>query len=393
MKTRVPRSLLETLREIRSIAVQPALLLWSLYVLLFPIYVFKSGVPQPGDLLVLMLLPVTLWGWDGRLHRPSARALRALALFTLWVIVVNYTWAAILGKWGLFGKDTFILVPTFYLYNAAVFLVLLILYQRYGSQFLWLTLHLVLITAVLQVLISFVYSRSGEGRPTILFNNPNQLGFYGLLSASILTLGRKRLGFGATKSGIGILACVYLCLLSASKAATLGTLLLFAFAMISNPRAMLVTALLLSGSLLLGGPMMDVMRRTHSRATQVRHEEYSFFEQRGYDRITSHKEYWLLGAGEGGLSRFKDTSVIGDHELHSAAGTLFFCYGVVGTFMFLGFLWRVVEGASWSTALVLVPALAYSLAHQGLRFTLLWVLLGMFIGVRHHGQALRLRPQ
>ncbi|HTJ46697.1 MAG TPA: hypothetical protein VL463_31540 [Kofleriaceae bacterium] len=385
MQVAIPRGVGAMLVEARRVLREPALVLWCAYLVLFPFYVFKSGVPQPGDMLVIFMLPLAVRGWSSRLNRFAVRSLRALALFTGWVFFINYAYAIGMGRFGLFGKETFILVPIFYLYNAIVFFVVLVFYERYGARFLWLTLHVVLACACLQVVISFVLA-GAHGRGMLFFNNPNQLGFYALLSASILAYGRRRLGFGAVKAAVGLLACTYLTLLSASKAALLGTALLVAFTVFSNPRTLILATVASLALLFAGGPVADALDRAQARIDAQDQQQYGFLEQRGYDRITNHQEYWLLGAGEGGLDRFADTTVIGDHELHSAAGTIFFCYGIVGTSFFLFFLFRLVQGASIRNAIMLIPALSYSLAHQGMRFTLLWVLFGVFISLKHQSR-------
>jgi hypothetical protein len=377
----VPRTAREISAEIQRVLREPPLAIWALYIFLLPIYIFSSGLPQPGDLLILLLVPAALMRWTGRLARTSSRPLRALAGFLAWAVFLNYAWMIILGKFGFFGKDTFLLVPVFYLYNALILLSVLVLHQRYGDRFLWLTLNLVLITVVSQVLLSFVVG-GGSHRQTVMFNNPNQLGLYALLSANILAFGNRRLGFGTLKSSLGLMCCLYLALLSASKAALAGSAVLFAVCVLSNPRTILLVALLLVGLLSFPNPLTENMERSRARAAEK--QEMGFLDSRGYDRIWNHKEYWVMGAGEGGLSRFADTSVIGDHELHSSAGTLFFCYGLVGVVLFASFLLRVVEGTTVRNALLLAPALSYSLAHQGLRFTLFWILLGLFIGLKKH---------
>jgi len=107
----------------------------------------------------------------------------------------------------------------------------------------------------------------------------------------------------------------------------------------------------------------------------------SFLEERGYDRIWHNERYLLLGAGEGGLSRF-DTAYVKNMELHSSPGTLLFSYGVVGSILFLVFTWRVIRRARLLFMITLLPPLLYTGAHQGLRFTMLWVVLAIFMAVK-----------
>jgi hypothetical protein len=108
----------------------------------------------------------------------------------------------------------------------------------------------------------------------------------------------------------------------------------------------------------------------------------SFFEERGYDRIWRNQKYLLLGAGEGGLSRFDDTAYVKNMEIHSSAGTILFSYGIVGSILFLVFTWRVIRRARVRMMITLLPPLLYTGAHQGLRFTMLWVVLAVFVALK-----------
>ena len=361
---------------------RPALIVWCLFIASQPIYILDSGLPQPGDFLLLPLIPLALSGWNRRLSPESARPMRILMLFTGWVMLVNYAWALITGNFGLVGKDTYLLFPIYYVYNASVVFVALVLYHRYGTRFLSLTLRLVLMTVLLQVLLSFFFHGTRITRSSVLFNNPNQLGYFAMLSACMIALCQRRLRYSTLLSGIGLTACVYLALLSASKAGVGGTLLLLAVTVIANPRVLVAAAIAIGLVLAVGGKIEQAIDTTHTRMLENRRPQHTFFEQRGYDRILQHKEHLLLGAGEGGTSRFSDTTVIGTHEIHSSAGTVLFSYGIAGACLFLAFIVRVIQRASLRSALMLLPALAYTIAHQGLRFTSLWILIGLFICIK-----------
>jgi hypothetical protein len=50
--------------------------------------------------------------------------------------------------------------------------------------------------------------------------------------------------------------------------------------------------------------------------------------------------------------------------------------------VFLAFLLRVVEGASLRSMFMLIPALSYTIAHQGLRSTPVWILFGVFVCIK-----------
>ena len=379
VRFRIPVDLRGTLAQIRRILQDPRLMLWSLVVVLMPFYVFDSGLPQPADLLGLMLLFILIRRWNGKLRPSLARPLKSLIVFMLYVIGVNIAWSFLLLTFTLDAKEGFLVAPSFYIFNGLTFLAFLLMFQRYGELLLWLTARLVLISLLLQVALAFVVPRV-VGRSIVMFNNPNQLGYYALLSASIVLLGQRRLRLSTIQIVVGLAASSYLALLSASKAALasiagLGTLLL-----ISKLRTIVLMSLVFVVLLFTDNPFSKAMERAQMRIENDK--SMQFVDERGYDRILTHPEYCVLGAGEGAYNRFRETSMIGSHELHSSMGTLFFCYGIVGTILFCIFLWRTTSGSGLRAWIIVAGVFAYGMTHQGLRFRLVWVLLGMVVALR-----------
>lgn len=354
--------------------------MWCAFVICIPFYVFQSGLPQPGDFLMLLLLPLTLYGWNGRLLGVFARPYRILMLFTLWVVIVQYSWATILGNWGFHGKDTFLLFPVYYTFNALVMLVVLILYQRYRDSFLRLTMWCLLISIGMQVLGSF-FTFYNHLRDAVFFNNPNQLGYYAVLASCMIALLHRKLKFSLLLTAIGLLGALYLALLSASRAAAGGAAVVALVTLVANPKIVLA-ALPLIAAVIFTGPVSRAINATEQRVTVDQFPEYSFLEERGWGRIYDNPEYVLLGAGEGGTGRFRD-SVIGTHEIHSSAGMIIFSYGLVGTGLFLWFIFRVLRGAHLGATLMLAPIIAFTIAHNGLRDSMLWMVLSIFLTLKH----------
>ena len=230
------------------------------------------------------------------------------------------------------------------------------------------------------VAISFFY-RSGGARESGLFDSPNQLGYFAGLGASVIVIGQRRLGISLQHATIGLCAALYLSLLSSSKAALGAVGILAVLGLFHRPRTIIVATLVFAALLQWSEHVQSAL---HGAVDRIRNDEtLGFFEERGYDRIVNNPEYLLFGAGEGAMRRFKDTTLIGTHEIHSSGGTLFFCYGIVGVLLFVVFLLRVVEGMRLRFALLLLPALAYGITHQGLRFTFLWVLIAMMISLKN----------
>lgn len=358
----------------------PSLILWALYIVFSPFYVFKSGLPQPGDMLIIIVVPVTLYRWDGRLRADAAAVVRALFRFIAWVLLVNVGWAIVTLKLGIIGPDNFLLFPIYYIYNGLVVLAALVLYRRFDTLFLRVTGYAVTVTVAVLCITAFIYGRSAS-RGTLFFENPNQLGYFALLSACMLLMTYWRLGMRTAPTIATILGCGYLGLYSASRAAVGGIALLLVVLAFASPRALILASLCVVGAVALGSPIFEEIE-----AAQNRGQHAQFFQERRYDRILKHLEYVPLGAGEGGLSRFATEENPKPIEIHSAPATILFSYGLLGCVLFSAFLWRLLRAAPIRLALALVPVLAYTVAHQGLRFTMLWVLLAVFVALKADSQ-------
>jgi hypothetical protein len=252
------------------------------------------------------------------------------------------------------------------------------------------TVFAVTILVFVQVLSSVVIG-AGSARGSVFFNNPNQLGYYALLAATLIALAHRRLQLRLATSSLALVCCGCLALISASRAAAGGIAVLLVLMLFSNPK-ILVAACLAGAAVVSGiGPVADAIEASQDRVlNRSSRSDASFFQERGYDRIWRNQQYLLLGAGEGGLSRFDDTAYVKNMEIHSSAGTILFSYGIVGALLFLVFTWRLIRGARARLVITLLPPLLYTGAHQGLRFTMLWVVLAVFVALKDDVDRLRL---
>lgn len=352
----------------------PVLFVWAAYVLAIPFYVSKSGIPQPGNLILIVLVPTTLLRWNGRMRSDLIGPLRILLWFTVWVCVVNFGWAIALWKWNL---NSYAIYATYYVYNAIVVIVVLLLYQRHEDVFLRLTMAALFVSLAIQVVASLVFpSRDADIRGSGFFNNPNQLGYYALLVACVVALCQRRLKLNVIYVSSMMLSSAYLAFLSASRAAVGGIAILFALMIFTNRRVLILSVVAVVAMFAVSNPLSSIVDATGQRIEYRRKE--NVLEARGYDRVWRFKEYVVLGAGEGDLGRFTDNPSQAI-EIHSSAATVLFSYGIVGAILFLTFVSRLLRGATLRSAMLVVPVGMYTVTHQGLRFTMLWVLLSFFL--------------
>lgn len=351
-------------------ALAPSLTLWALFLLGLPFYVFSSGAPQPAYVLVPFLaIPIALQHLSGRTRAclPGEREqLLSLVLFVLYAASVALVWFLLLGE------ARVLLYPSFYLFNLTLFWIVSVMRARFGVWFDSLTARTLVGGAVLQVALLLVIGAVENIRQSLFFNNPNQLGYYGLLVATVLVMVRERHGVPAKWAGIGVTAAAVLCLASLSRSALLSFVCLMLIALRRRPRWLVagvaMSAVVVSLSVTRVPP--PYRERLFMRTLEIDDS----FAGRGYDRILHHPGYLLFGAGEGAFERF-DSFL--DGEIHSSFGTLVFSYGFVGAALFVVFLLAVFRRCDRGAWLLVMPALAYGLTHQGLRFAMFWVMLGM----------------
>ncbi len=360
----------------RLLAREPALIMWAIFLISTPFYVLNAGMPQPNNLLILLLLPYAK-RWRRGWHPSLTYTLKPLQQFIIWATIVNYGWAVI--NWRFDYKE-YGLFPIYFLFNYFILFIALAAYNKHRDQFLWLTLYCVFIAVVLQVVLSFI-SPAGRTRGSLYFKSPNELGYYALLAACLLAISRKRLEFGMAKAGFALISCAYLASICASRAALGGIALLYLLLVVSNPRMIVAGAIVAVALLVVGGPVFDSIEISQERFAVAQHVDTSFSDERGYSRLWKHYEYLPLGAGEGDWPRFDEPGRKAI-EIHSGAATILFSYGVVGLFMFLRFIVRVLRGATTRAMWMMSPVLLYTIAHQALRFSTLWLVIALFIAIK-----------
>jgi len=350
--------------------------LWVLFLLALPFYLLPSGSPQPADLPLMGLILLLAWGMarGQAIALPAAfsRSARALLLFVLYACGVGLVWTFLLGE------PRLLVYPLFYVYNGLVFAAVLFTAARGGDRFLRLILHATAASLLLQLLLSpFLLVQDGF-RYSLFFNNPNQLGYFALLGATVVLVGDRRLRLPWYYLAGTMVVAVLLAALSLSKSALLAMLLLLLLGLRLRPWVLGI--ILLAALFLIFGPELHpIISNVETRLLGITRDLDDSLAGRGYARIVNYPRHLIFGAGEGAFHRF-ETLLSG--EIHSSFGTLLFSYGIVGLALFAALLLAILQGSSWSRMALLLPVFFYGLTHQGLRFRLLWVLLAYFLATR-----------
>lgn len=359
--------------------------IYGLYFILFPFYLWRSGLPQIADIVMVMIIVLYLYRTRATLRRPIHLKLitRIAVIFFLHITLINTTWMLLLNTTESFWLPTF-----FYLYNISVFLITISLYCDYREQLLATILKSIVVSLVVQ-LSTYLFGGGFAGDRMVLgFNNPNQLGYYSLITAGIILLTSKRIKINIWWFLVGLFASLILCLASLSKASIVSyAFMLGAHIAWTHPdkifkRRLIALVVILGVSLVLIYTYTDYLANNHlinaviRRMDSIGKDSDDSLEGRGYDRIWKYPQYWIFGAGEGGYIRFDKNM-----EFHSTLGNIQVSYGIIGLTLFLALLFLVIKVDEYQSIYIVAAMLLYGLTHNGIRNSMFWILL-VLVSVR-----------
>ncbi|MCS7091203.1 MAG: hypothetical protein RMN51_03085 [Verrucomicrobiota bacterium] len=368
----------------------------SCALLVSPIYIWESGLPQVAHFLMLPAI-ITL-GWARAQQWPDAfRYAIAFALYAACVNVVVYT---------IFRDLRTLYAAFYYPFNVLSWLVFASLARGawHGPFLKWLPILLWLCLGTQAFIVGTgFFSKEEASRPTGTFNDPNQLAHWTLWMGTLLCINsvylRRSIWNGCAA------ACVvgYVVLLCGSRSGLLGFIVLLlglAMVLMKPHEEKRVVSFIYSRLLLLTCASVAILLlKDDLKRLMSEHEwnaldrllltEWAFeLEARGYDRLIKFPEHLLLGAGEGAEERWMMHSwFLG--EIHSTPAGLLFSYGLPGTVLFGMFWvthWRQVPGAGLK--LVALAPWAYSIGTYNLRNWMVWVglaLLHVMLSSRPNG--------
>lgn len=343
-----------------------------LYVFLLAAYRGEPGGPQLGDVALASLFAVVTW-WPRdalALAPPKPSRLpevhRIFALATVWTLVVN----AIAAAWT--GQPSLLYATIPYVHAWLALALLGEVAGALGSQTLLRTLAYGALAALALAVVraavddSQIKSRFGAG-----FADPNQLGYFAILAASIVCAAHHVLAVRVGPALVGCVAAGWLVVLSASRSALLGFVTLGVLTFVRAPLWTIIGGIAAAlGSLVVEHTAWDALPTRSTEVTTNLLERQ--IQMRGYTRVVEHPGYLLFGAGEGAFERFLEDGLA--IELHNSVGSWLFSYGAVGVVLLSIAVATLLRGFALTGGVLLAPAFVYGLGHQGLRFRALWLL-------------------
>ena len=145
------------------------------------------------------------------------------ALFLSWVAVVNWFW------WAQYQQPKFLLSSVYYVYNFAVMMAVIALFNKLQGRLLSAT-RIALIIAVTLELMFILLGPAAGVRSTGTFNDPNQLGYFAVLAGACYLVARGESGLRWIDLAV-FCALAYISMLSLSKASMLSILALIVVAL------------------------------------------------------------------------------------------------------------------------------------------------------------------
>ncbi len=358
------------------------LFFYSLYFILNPIYLWSSGLPQISDLSIIFSIIIYTFyrKFTFKITEEIKPILLVGLLFVVWIIFINLIWI-----FRLQTIDNFLVSTFFYIYNYFLLFFVIALVNHYKNILFKVTYISVIISVIIQFLI-YIISGGGDGSRQVGFlNNPNQLGYYSLLILAFLIFFSSKLDIKFYWFMLAMVSSIILILASLSKAAIvsmLGLLILYLFVKNKKKKLKKKYVVCLALILALGFSMYkatdffqenQLMNSVQERVDSIGEDADDNLEGRGYDRLYDHPEYWITGAGEGAYYRFSKNNF----ELHSTLGNLLISYGIVGLSLFVLMVLFALRNDRFRSTYIVLFLMVYGLTHNGIRNSLLWILLAL----------------
>jgi hypothetical protein len=353
--------------------ISPDRLLLTAAIALLPLYVFPSGNPQPSH-LIFLLMSLVVWGRHGLPNESLLQLLAGLAVYSFAIELLA----------GAAAEDMRFLIKSAYLlFNLVLVAGVYKLVQQNGVK----TLKTGMLIAVTFALVSLYLTGvnlgeiDDQGRDTATFNNPNQLGYFSvcILSLSYLLYIEKVLRFTSLLALVA--ASTFMAIASLSKAAIIANVVVLLFTL--RPRdgrsitklsriIIPIVAFSLAVYAVVTGLLQDFV--FFERITNMAGEDDSSLVSRGYIAFLEGSAMQIFfGLGSPEVYR------ITGREVHSTFADVWNTYGVPGTVLILAIFVRWVSTiyrnyGIISTTVLVGPAILYGITHNGIRFSIFWLL-------------------
>lgn len=302
--------------------------------------------------------------------------LKGAFYFSIYSLLISLIYYAISSDY------KYLLPPLNYIYCfiCLIFVVDLTKKELFFNVTFWALIITLGVQLILFIKLGLNYD---SGRYMIMFQNPNQLGFWGLIVILIfITINHNIILKRPFLLYLGILIASFFVIASISQAAIIVlVLLLLIYLFLSfrkNPIIYILfflvssffTYLYFKQSILDDNQILNVLISRFESDLLNENDNDNNLEARNYNRIWEYPEYLILGAGESGLDRFGSDR----NEIHSTFGNILFSYGFVGIFLFAIPLFKVILYPFRIFSIIFLFFLIFTFTHNVFRWPLFWII-------------------
>ncbi len=377
--------------------------LFLAYFLLKPYYLFDSGGIQIGDvfLIIAFVLYIIYSKFNLEMKNRLFSAVQANMLFVLFALLtfaINGTYFAV------YGMQKFLLSSLYYLF---IFMAIALFYVYAQRKSFLINVNKILkLNLVAQLAISLI----GIGRDYSIdrymgtFNDPNQFGFYILMSYFLIYAINLVLANKKQYDAPYFVMALFLIIQSASTGSLLGLAIFIILQIAYNLKGIVrltyskirrvmyavagAIAVVIVIAVFTGLGSFKVQNSDTNTNAQVdgvakriqgkidkadNNADITIWEDRGYDIMYKYPQYIPFGAGEGNYDRYVMATNNYGNEIHATLPSMLFYYGVI-PFLIIGtWFYRVVKGVDKRLLIVYVALLAESFILLNQRQSLFWI--------------------
>ncbi len=349
---------------------------WFFYLILFPIQIFPQGSLQIADFIILIGIFIVLISKGFSIDNLF---LKNTFIFVCYSLLVGFFFA-------FYHQDfDFLKNPFNYLY---CFLILIFIADLIKINiFLKVSLLSLFFSMFIQIILFFkVGLNLQEGRFMIMFQNPNQLGFWALnviffQIVIFINLQKRHLLLML----LIFVPSVFLIFISLSQAAMLSLFVLlaiFAFYSFKFYKLYFISFFIFLFILLYYSKNSftsnifyeNVQNRIENDLLNENDNDNSL-EARNYTRLINYPQYLIFGSGEGKVSRFGNVDL---NEIHSTFANIIFCYGLLGFIIYSFSFFEIYKYPFSFYSIFLSCYFLFTLTHNTLRWPLFWILPYLF---------------
>ena len=351
------------------------IILFGLHIFLTPVYLWDSGTPQisafilGASFLLYIISTSAVLRFDYRDKKIIISSLILLA----WIFLVNFVW------WIFLEDNDLIYKNLFYIYNIMLVIIFFAYLRRYG----FLLLRILYISIYLSVIFQFLYFflvTGASNRNQGTFNNPNQLGYFLILTTAIVIYLNKYLDRSMIETVTFLIISLFLVLTTLSNGAIVAWFFIvmpFTIKQFKNKKKAILIILVLATAFIIVQRFQilesDVFVNVGLRLGKTEEKLEDASEIRGYYRLVKYPQYWIVGSGEGAFYRFGHI-----REFHSTIGNIQTSYGLIGSLLLFNIFFHSLRRNFWEKFILFFGILLYGFAHNGIRTSLFWLILCVF---------------